>query len=204
MASFALSNLTCYVGGYPDSDQKRFGKQSGEKVVLACPFTTSDTGASYFSFRFTLIYDYRWNNVNPSGYYNFKITENTDSNIASYKEYQGEGDGAVVFEDDPSTETSNYYIISGKVNRYLKPNTSYILWFFPSTKNTYNNLAIDIKYNNKATYTYELGPGGVVKIYTNDGWANAIPWIYTMDTATTGSWKRAIPWIYSNGWKNTC
>ena len=40
-----------------------------------------------------------------------------------------------------------------------------------------------------------------VKIYTSDGWKNAIPYIYTSD-----GWKKAIPYVYKNstdGWKTS-
>lgn len=53
------------------------------------------------------------------------------------------------------------------------------------------------KYNGSITAYAKWELWGVVKIYTEDGWKNAVPYIYTED-----NWRQAIPYIFNGvSWK---
>lgn len=57
--------------------------------------------------------------------------------------------------------------------------------------------------NADRTITVYAEPYGTVSIYTNEGWKQAIPYIYTGVAANDG-WQQAIPYVYKNsteGWK---
>ena len=46
-----------------------------------------------------------------------------------------------------------------------------------------------------STITIDANPPGLVRIYVNGAWKQAIPYVYN------GGWKQAIPYVYNNGWK---
>lgn len=53
----------------------------------------------------------------------------------------------------------------------------------------------------KTRTLYAIWKQGGIKIYTSNGWKNAIPYIYT---GSTNGWKKAIPYTYTGstgGWK---
>ena len=87
---------------------------------------------------------------------------------------------------------TNSLLSSNTITCSLTPNTTYYLWVYSTSY--YQGYWGGVT---KASITYQ---GGVVRIYTSNGWKQAIPYIYTPN-----GWKQVIPYIYtSNGWKNTC
>ena len=159
------------------------GCESNRYRIMGYKFTTPSEGISQLSFEL------------ETGGYTTGYSSHTPS-------LSGDKLGFVITEGNtpplPSNTSlgkitaTNSLISSSVVTAVLKPDTTYYLWIY-SVEYYQGYWTVEGK-NVKITYV-----GGVVNIYTSNGWEKAIPWIYT-----NGAWHQTIPYIYNGGWKNTC
>ena len=94
--------------------------------------------------------------------------------------------------------------MTATIESTLQPNSTYYIFYVANYKG-YN---IDVGgANNYRTFhsdqtTIEYTTPNMVKIYTDQGWKSAIPFIYT-GSGTNQGWKQAIPKIYDgSSWKD--
>lgn len=184
MTAFDRAGIVAYAGGV-ETDSWRVGYVDGENLVVALPFTTTAEGAAALTFQITLAYNINNPTTTATGEkLAFAITA---AGSDAYKNYNGAGDGSVVFT--ANDYATNYYDISGELEKILLPNTDYVLWLFPNY--TGMNISTSLSYNSSSERTYELtGAAGVVWIDTGDAVVAALCYI---DDGT--NWLYAIPWI---------
>ena len=58
-------------------------------------------------------------------------------------------------------------------------------------------------YDKNITLYAQWEPYQVVRVYTDNDWKLAVPYIYQKNSDGTFSWKRAAPYVYNGGWKET-
>ena len=184
--TYSGSGSSTTISSGPHSTSSYYlGGENGNNRIVAYKITTPATGITQLSFSlspssYTTGYSDH-TSAKAGGYLKYCITTSTTcphpANTASL--------GTIT-----ATNTS---ISTSTITCILNPNTTYYLWIFSSQ---YYQGYWNVEDKN-VTITYE---GGVVRIYTADGWKMAIPYVYTAN-----GWKQAIPYVYTaNGWKNTC
>lgn len=201
MANFDTSAIVAYAGGAVSSEKKA-GYYGNQNLVIALPFKTGNSGANAFSFLISKMH----NEFNPvdtatkKAVIAFAITPAGDETYENFNgdgdgvTYNGAGDGEVIFTTN--SYGTNYYDISGTVDKMLLPNTDYILWIFPN----YTEYRSLTTMESVTVPTYELsGAAGLVRIDTGDGFVNAIPYIDNGET-----WDQAIPYIDDGEKFNIC
>lgn len=190
---FDKSAIVAYLNGGV-ATSKRIGYVNGKNLVVAVPFSTGNVGANFFSFCMTLVYNINNPNTTATGpKFAFAITKEDDISYKNYNgdgdglTYNGAGDGCVIFT--PNIYGTDYYDISGSVEKILMPNTKYVLWLFPNYKGM--QISSSLSWNASGEYTYELlGAAGLIRIDTGNGIINAIPYI------DDGSkYKQSIPYL---------
>ena len=124
---------------------------------------------------------------------------NSDANKNNYKSASAVTDSNQLKSGEIThSSIGNQYsiwTISIDINSLKSETTYYLfLWGDSSTRSTL--ITLNTAANHTVTLYYN---SGIVKIYTNDGWKNAIPYVYT-----NSGWKMTIPYVYKNdtdGWK---
>lgn len=105
------------------------------------------------------------------------------------------------------TAPSSHSVIPGnsitlRNNTFTRAGYVFIGWGTSTTSTSVLQPGTSYK-PDKTRTLYAIWKQGGIKIYTSDGWKNAIPYIYT---GSTSGWKKAIPYVYKNstdGWKSS-
>lgn len=96
------------------------------------------------------------------------------------------------YSHDGELVIDNYAFKVEKKEISLNPDQTYYLWIFAQTT---DNGWYYWPSNTEASITISSDEGGIVKIYNNNGWKNAIPYIYNK------GWQQVIPYVYKdNKW----
>ena len=181
--SLTLTNPTVFTNGVAEGDNYIIGydNNGSRKRIIRYEFTAPAAGARTFS-------------ITKRG-----TSVGSDNNGATFGFYITTDASSYANADGTYTHfsLSKGTTFSGSCDFLLLPNKKYYVWFFPTKKVNYGWYYWNNKDNIEASG--EEG-AGIVKIYVDGTWKNALTYIYT-----ESGWKLALPWVYtSNGWKNTC